>query len=121
MMDNAHYIRQHLAEVSLPEGMEDRIETLCQHLLTTHQKVMSTMAAAIWWTEGQGDLSKQEIEQMEQILQEPLAMMNSVVKDLSEFTTDSSFFLGRLLVTESATNILNAFNDAADAGDQVFK
>ncbi len=121
MMDNAHYIRQHLVEVSFPEGTEDRIETLCQQLLTTHEKAMSAMADVSGWTEATEDLRRQQVEQMVQLLSEPLARMNSIISDLSVGLADPRFFLGYLLVTESATNILNTFNEAADSGDLVLR
>ena len=120
MMDNANYIRQHLAEVSLPKDTVDHIDTLCQFLLATHQKAMSAMADLSGWSEATEDLRRQQVEQMVQLLSEPLARMNSLINDLSVGPADPRFFLGRLLVTESATNILNAFNETADAADLVF-
>jgi hypothetical protein len=45
--------------------------------------------------------------------------MSSIINDLSVGLADPRFFLGHLLVTESATNILNAFNETADASDHV--
>jgi hypothetical protein len=119
MMANAHYIRQHLAEVTLPQDTEVQIETLCQHLVTTHQKAMSTMADASGWSKATEDLRRQQVEQMLLLLSAPLPLMNSVINGLSVGTADHRFFLGHLLVTESAANILNAFNEIADASDQV--
>jgi hypothetical protein len=119
MSDNSHYIRQHLAEVSLPKDTEVRIETLCQHLVTTHQKAMSTMADLSGWTEATRGFRRKQVELMVEILSEPIALMNCLIKEIYGDPADPRFFLGRLLVTESVTNILNTFNEAADSGDLI--
>jgi hypothetical protein len=120
MMSNASYMETELAAITLPEGTKGRMTSMCESLIATKHDVISELVEL---SELSASSSKRvdlnpRIERIIQWLLEPIMEMHQVVKSLQESAdVDARFSIGSLLVVESATSILNAFNSAKQAAD----
>jgi hypothetical protein len=118
MMLNATYIQRELPTLDLPEQINAKIKTMCDSLIDTKHDVMTELFELA--DETQTDASKVpgKVQRIVQWLSEPIGEMHQLVIDLQASPeTNSRLFTTFLLVTESATNILNAFNAVSMAAD----
>jgi len=120
MMSNAVYIQTELPSLTLPEGMSEQIAKLCDSLIATKHDVVSELFELSEVSESSnspGEIKKR-VERIIRWLWETIQEINEVVQSLQTASeTDEQFSIGWLLVVESATNILNSFNHAAEAAD----
>jgi hypothetical protein len=120
MMLNATYIQRELPTLDLPEQINAKIKTMCDSLIDTKHDVMTELFEL--GVETQTDASKVpgKVQRIDQWLSEPIGEMHQLVIDLQTSTgTDPLLLRVFFLVTESATNILNAFNSVSIAADTV--
>ena len=120
MMLNATYIQRELPTLDLPEQTNAKIKTMCDSLIDTKHDVMTELFELA--DETQTDASKVpgKVQRIVQWLSEPIGEMHQLVIDLQTSTgTDPRLLRVFFLVTESATNILNAFNSVSMAADTV--
>ena len=122
MMSNAAYIQTVLPNLTLPEGTTEKIAVLCDSLIATKHDVISELFELSEVSES--STSPEEItKRVKRIIRwlwETILEMNEVVQSLQTASeTDAKFSIGWLLVVESATNILDSFNRAAVAADEL--
>jgi hypothetical protein len=119
MMSNAAYIQTELPSLRLPEGMSERIATLCDSLIATKHDVISEIFELSEESESSSPSNINErVKMIIQWLWETIQEMNEVVQSLQTAAgADPQFSISCLLVAESASNILNPFNRAAEAAD----
>jgi hypothetical protein len=120
MMGNAIYIQTELPLITLPEGAKAQISRLCDSLISTKHDVISELFELSEVLESSTSLAgiKKRIERIIRWLWETILEMNEVVQSLQTASeADAQLSIGWLLVAESATNILNPFNRAAEAAD----
>jgi hypothetical protein len=115
MMENATYIEAQLPMVELPDGIGAKIQTLCASLIGTKHDVM-TECFELKEKAGTASIAsglEPRVGRIMRWMAAPIEEMHQVVGELQAASdTDPRWTLGFLLVAESATNILNAFNDA---------
>lgn len=119
MMSNAAYIQTELPSLRLPEGMNEQIATLCDSLIATKHDVISEIFELSEVSESSSPSNINErVKMIIQWLWETILEMNDVVQSLQTAAgADPQFSISCLLVAESASNILNPFNRAAEAAD----
>jgi hypothetical protein len=120
MMLNATYIQRELPTLDLPEQINAKIKTMCDSLIDTKHDVMTKLFELA--DETQTDASKVpgKVQRIVQWLSEPIGEMHQLVIDLQTSTgIDPLLLRVFFLVTESATNILNALNSVSMAADTV--
>ncbi len=120
MMSNAAYIQTELPNLTLSEGITEKIAALCDSLIATKRDVISELFELSEVSESSTSPAeiKKRVERIMQWLWETILEMNEVVQSLQTASEANVQFFGSwLLVAESATNILNPFNRAAEAAD----
>lgn len=120
MMGNSTYIQTELPKLTLPEGVNTQIGTLCDNLISTKHDVISELFELSELSESSTSMAeiKMRVERIIQWLWETILEMNEVVQSLQTASgADTQFFGGWLLVVESATHILEPFNRASQAAD----
>jgi hypothetical protein len=119
MMSNAAYIQTELPSLRLPEGMSEQIAKLCDGLIATKHDVISEIFELSEVMESSSPSNINErVKMVIQWLWETIQEMNEVVQSLQTAAgADPQFSISCLLVAESASNILNPFNRAAEAAD----
>jgi hypothetical protein len=119
MMSNATYIQTELPSLRLPEGMSEQIATLCDSLIATKHDVISEIFELSEVSESSSPSNINErVKMIIQWLWETIQEMNEVAQSLQTAAgADPQFSISCLLVAESASNILNPFNRAAEAAD----
>ena len=120
MMSNAAYIQTELPSLTLPEEAKDQITTLCDSLIATKHDVVSELFELSEVSESSPSNINERVKMIIQWLWETIQEMNEVVQSLQTASeSDAKFSIGWLLVSESASNILNPFNRAAEAADGI--
>ncbi len=119
MMSNAAYIQTELPNLTLPEGAKAQITALCDSLIATKHDVISEIFELSEVSESSSPSNiKERVKMIIQWLWETIQEMNEVVQSLQTAAgADPQFSISCLLVAESASNILNTFNRAAEAAD----
>jgi len=119
MMSNSTYIQTELPKLTLPEGAKAQIAALCDSLIATKHDVISELFELSEVSESSSPSNINErVKMIIEWLWETILEMHQVVQTLQTAAeTDAQFSIGWLLVVESATNILNPFNRAAEAAD----
>lgn len=119
MMENATYIQKHLPGLEAPEGTAERIRAVCDSLTATKHDVFTELSELAEAAHAAGSCLNLEPrrERIRRWLFEPLAEMDEVVRALEAAAAhDPAFSLAFLLMSESAVNILTAFNAVPDEG-----
>jgi hypothetical protein len=120
MMSNATYIQQELPTLELPVDLRARIEAVCDSLIGTKHDVISELSELSELIETGASVEKLS-ERRERIvtwLGEPIREMHEMVQKLSaQCGADERCFSVFLLLVESATNILNAFNSVSQSSE----
>ena len=118
MMRNATYIQRELPKLELPEPINIKIKAVCDSLIGTKHDVMTELFELADETLTDASQVPRKVQRIVQWLSEPIGEMNEVVIYLQvSLQTNSKLFATFLLVTESATNIVNAFNATNLAAD----
>jgi hypothetical protein len=118
MMSNAAYIQRELPKLELPEPINTKIQAMCDSLIGTKHDVMTELFDLADETQTDAFQVPEKVQRTVQWLSEPIGEMHQLVTDLqASLQANSHLFAPFLLVTESATNILNAFNVASLAAD----
>jgi hypothetical protein len=120
MMRNASYIQSELPNLDLAEQTNTKIQAMCDSLISTKHDVMTELFELA--DETQTDASKMpaKVQRILQWLSEPIGEMHQLLIDFQASSeTNSRLFTTFILVAESATNILNAFNAVSMAADTV--
>jgi hypothetical protein len=118
MMSNAAYIQRELPKLELPEPINTKIQAMCDSLIGTKHDVMTELFELADETQTDASNAPEKVQRIVQWLSEPIGEMHQLVTDLqASLGTNSQLFATFLLVAESATNILNAFNAASLAAD----
>lgn len=120
MMSNAAYIQTELPSLTLPREAKDQITALCDSLISTKHDIISELFELSEVSESSTSPAeiKKRVERIIRWLWETILEMNELVQSLQTASeTDAQFSISWVLVTESATNILDPFNRAAEAAD----
>ena len=118
MMSNAAYIQRELPTLELPEPTNTKIRAMCDSLIGTKHDVMTELYELADETQTDAFQVPEKVQRIVQWLSEPIGEMHQLVIDLQvSLETNPQLFASFLLVAESATNILNAFNAASLAAD----
>jgi hypothetical protein len=121
MMLNAAYIQRALPTIEVPEEIQAEIDSLCQTLIGTKHDIMTDVFEVneSTTTAAAGSDSPQ-VDRIINWLAEARGDIDGVVRSLQAKAHENpKLFLVSLLVTESATNILNACNAAENAADSL--
>jgi len=120
MMSNATYIQQELPTLELPVDLRARIEAVCDSLIGTKHDVISELFELTELIKT-GIPDEKLAEKKERIvvwLGESIRELHETVLNLSEQCgADERYFSIFLLLVESATNILNAFNSVSQSSE----
>jgi hypothetical protein len=120
MMSNAAYIQRELPKLEFPEPIITKIKAVCESLIDTKHDVMTELFELADETQTDASNAPRKVQRIVQWLSEPIGEMHQLVTDLQvSLQTNSQMFATFLLVTESASNIRNAFNVASLAADPV--
>jgi len=118
MLSNGMYIEKELPNVTFPDGLHARVQHLCGSLIGTHFDINTEIAEfGEALTESPQDYAAVFVktERILRWLSEPIVEMHELVQELrSASETDEQYILATILIEESATNVLNAYNAAAD-------
>lgn len=111
MMLNATYIQRELPTLELPEPINTKIKAVCDSLIGTKHDVMTELFELADETLTDASQVPRKVQRIVQWLSEPIGEIHQLVTDLqASLQANSQWFAAFLLVTESATNIVNAFN-----------
>ena len=118
MMENATYISKELPSVDMPEAIKAKTQTMCASLIETKHDIITELfelEEEAKTASASSDLIP-HVDLIVKWLAETTREMCDVVDALREAgEKDERFILGYMLLSESAINVLNAFNPAADA------
>jgi len=119
MLDNGAYIESELPNVELPKGLHAKAKQVCSDLIGTKHDVIHEIFDIDDLLETlpqDDDAISSRIQRIVDWLSEPIREMHELVQELqSASRNDHKYGLTFVLITESATNILNAFNATVDA------
>jgi len=112
LWENASYVRRELPTVSLPESLRQEVETLCDTWLEAKHDALSELEEIA----GAGEVESATLQDLanrclrvQAILCDVIEPTDRVVRKVHEVArTDPGLRLAVLLVTESATNILQS-------------
>ena len=118
MMRNASYIQSELPTLDLDEPTNTKIRVMCDSLISTKHDVMTELFELADETRTDASKLPEKVQRILQWLSEPIGGMHQLVIDFQASTeTNPRLFMAFILMVESATNILNAFNAVSMAAD----
>lgn len=121
MMLNAAYIQRALPTIEVPEEIQAEIESLCETLIGTKHDIMTEVFELD--ESATNSAAGSDFPQVQRIMRwiaEARGDIDQVVRSLQAKASENpKLFLVSLLVTESATNILNACDAAENAADSL--
>jgi len=119
MLENGAYIETELPNMELPSGFHAKVKHVCSDLLGTKYDVIHEIfdIDELLGSSPQDDAAiNSRIGRIVDWLSEPIREMHELVQELQPASrNDHRYGLTFVLITESATNILNAFNATVDA------
>lgn len=122
MMENGAFIQEELPGLSMGDDFRASIKEVCASLIGTKHDVVHELFELQEEIEaGVGDakvLSK--FDRMFNWIQDDLSLVDELVQRIDAAADeDPALGIVRILVMESALNILNAFNEAKDAKEKM--
>lgn len=122
MLENATYIQGELADVQMDDALRAQTEQVCSALVDTKHDVISELFELdeLLGAETPESVILSRVDRIAQWLQNDIARMHQLVKALERACEqEPAYGLAHVLVAESATNILRAFNDTRAAVDSL--
>ena len=122
MGDNANYIRIELPNVEMTTALRAQTELLCTSLLATQIEVMGELVALsdLPRSESPAAVTRSRVRHIVQLCREEVGRVDDLVVALQTASDqDGAYALASVLVTESATNILNAVNRTEALADSL--
>ena len=113
MLESATYIKRELANVRMNDALRTQTEQVCTALVGTKHDIMSELFELdeLLGSEASGSVIRSRVNRIVQWFRDDITRMHQLVMNLgSANKQDPVCGLAYVLVSESATNILNAFN-----------
>jgi|GEM_PF-2445999 len=108
MMGNAICIQKQLPALDMPDSLRSQIESLCTLLIVTKRNLIREIVEAVAWLESDPDQLDLWIECIRPWILDVMMSINECVEAVQEAVKNGATNpLVSILVTESATNILN--------------
>jgi hypothetical protein len=121
MLESANYIQSELPKVQISEALQSQAEKVCSALTSTKHEVISELFELGDLLRPAGASSSEIASRLNRIIRwlwEDVSRMHELVMALdSAKKQNPAFALAYVLIAESATNILNAFNRTTAAAD----
>ena len=121
MLETADYIQAELPNVQIDKALQSRTKTVCSALIGTKHDVISELFEIDDLLSPGGASSSEIASRLDRIIRwlwEDVSGMHKLVMALdSAKKRNPAFALAYVLVAESATNVLNAFNRTRAAAD----
>jgi len=122
MLESATYIQSELANVRMSEELRLQIEQVCTALVGIKHDIISELfeLEELYGSEASASVICSRIDRIVQRIQDEITRMHQLVMDLeSASKQDPAYGFAYVLISESATNILNAFNRTREAADSL--
>jgi hypothetical protein len=122
MLQNANYIQSELADIGMNEALREQIKQVCIALVSTKHDITSELFELdeLLGSDASASVIRSRVNRIVQGLRDGIIQMHQLVMALeSASKQDPACGLAYVLVAESATNILNAFNRTRAAGDSL--
>jgi hypothetical protein len=121
MLETANYVKAELPNVPMDEALQSEAEKVCGALIGTKHDVISELFELGDLLRPAGAASSEIASRLNRVIRwlgEDVSRMQELVMALdSAKKQNSDFALAYVLVAESATNIINAFNRTKAAAD----
>ena len=124
MMTNGQYVLDELPNVKMSDGLRKQTQDVCNGLIGTKHDLITELFDLddLVPTDATDAQVGERVERIVQWAFEDLLKLHEVVTALDEASQrDPEIGTASLLVTESATNILNAFHPMRTAADAVLR
>lgn len=122
MLENATYIQRELPNVEMYDALRSQTAEVCESMVGTKQDVISELFEIDDLVKSKTDWSvvSSRIDRLIRWLWEDISKMHNVVMALrKDSKKNQNHALSLVLVQESAANIVNAFNSAKGAVDEL--
>ena len=123
MLKNGVYIESELPNMELPNGLHDKAKQVCSDLIgTKHDVIHEIFCISDFLETSPKDEAaiRLRIGRIIDWLSEPIRKMHELVQELQAASrNDRRYGPTFVLIAESATNILNAFNSTVDVAGAV--
>ncbi len=122
MLENATYIKSELANVRMNDALRAQTEQVCTALVGTKHDIISELFELdeLLGSQASASVIGSRVNRIVQWFRDDITMMHQLVMSLeSASKEDPSCGSAYVLVAESATNILNAFNRTRAAADSL--
>lgn len=120
MLENAVYVQEELPRVPMSEALQAQTKQLCSKLISTKHDVITELSELeeLLASEPSASACLTRANRLVRWLGEDLPEIHQLVSDLESATkADPECQVTQILITESATNILIAFNQTKVAAD----
>ena len=122
MLSNAMYVQRELPNVQMPDALRARTQEVCGALIGTKHDLITELGEIDELVAGDGtdEAIAVRVERIVAWILEDLKALHDVVMAVDEESRrDPGVGLASLLVTESATNVFNAFSAVQRAAEGV--
>lgn len=122
MLENATYIQSELANVRINDALRAETQQLCSAFVGTKHDIISELFELdeLLSSEATASVIRSRVNRIMQLFQNDITRMHQLVMALeSASKQDPAYALAYVLVAESATNILNAFNRTRAVADSL--
>jgi len=120
MFESAMYIEKELPNVVMEDALKEQTKDICSTLVGTKHDVISDLFEIdeLVASNAEDGVINSRLDRLMDWMREDFSKIHGLVQKLDAASKiDQAVGLAFLLVMESATNILNAFNQACDSID----